>query len=104
MQSHADIPAGTVSLPILTVSRWTRVIALLVAFALLGGVACLQFGSERIPLADIARILLSGGNEALTDASGVSRSVIVLDVRLPRVLLAFLVWASLATIGVALQA
>ncbi len=98
MQSHADIPIPTaeVSLPILTVSRWSRVIAFLVAIALLGGAACLQFGSERIPLNDIARILLGGGNEA--------QSVIVLDVRLPRVLLAFLVGASLATIGVALQA
>ncbi|OLB60342.1 MAG: hypothetical protein AUH96_13315 [Nitrospirae bacterium 13_2_20CM_2_61_4] len=79
-------------------------IALLAAIALVGGVACLQFGSERIPLADVARILLSGGDETLTGVSGVSRSVIVLEVRLPRVLLAFLVGASLAAVGVALQA
>jgi len=77
---------------------------LLAAIALIGGVACLQFGSERIPLADVARILLSGGDETLTGVSGVSRSVIVLEVRLPRVLLAFLVGASLAAVGVALQA
>jgi iron complex transport system permease protein len=75
-----------------------------VAIALIGGVACLQFGSERIPLGDVARILLSGGDETLMGASGVSRSVIVLEVRLPRVLLAFLVGASLAAVGVALQA
>jgi len=102
--SHADIQTGALSLPVLTVSRWSRVIALLVAIALIGGVACLQFGSERIPLGDVARILLSGGDETLTGASGVSRSVIVLEVRLPRVLLAFLVGASLAAVGVALQA
>src|SRR6266705_1777498 len=102
--SHADIQTGALSLPVLTVSRWSRVIALLVAIALIGGVACLQFGSERIPLGDVARILFTGGDETLTGASGVSRSVIVLEVRLPRVLLAFLVGASLATIGVALQA
>src|SRR5213594_2627785 len=102
--SHADIQTGALSLPVLTVSRWSRVIALLVAIALIGGVACLQFGSERIPLGDVARILLSGGDETLTGASGVSRSVIVLEVRLPRVLLAFLVGASLASVGVALQA
>src|SRR5205807_9613878 len=62
------------------------------------------FGSERIALADVARILLRGGDETLMGASGVSRSVIVLEVRLPRVLLAFLVGASLAAVGVALQA
>src|SRR3989475_11246396 len=102
--SHADIQTGALSLPVLTVSRWSRVIALLVAIALIGGVACLQFGSERIPLGDVALILLRGGDETLTGASGVSRSVIVLEVRLPRVLLAFLVGASLAAVGVALQA
>lgn len=101
---HADIQTEALSLPVLTISRWSRVIALLVAIALIGGVACLQFGSERIPLADVARILLGGSDETLTGASGVSRSVIVLEVRLPRVLLAFLVGASLAAVGVALQA
>src|SRR5207245_3256509 len=75
--SHADIQTGALPLPVLTVSRWSRVIALLVAITLIGGVACLQFGSERIPLGDVARILLSGGDETLTGASGVSRSVIV---------------------------
>src|SRR5207245_10851425 len=102
--SHADVQTGALPLPVLTVSRWSRVIALLAAIALIGGVACLQFGSERIPLAAVARILLSGGDETLTGVSGVSRSVIVLEVRLPRVLLAFLVGASLVAVGVALQA
>jgi iron complex transport system permease protein len=102
--SHADIQTGALSLPVLTVTRWSRVIALLGAIALIGGVACLQFGSERIPLADVARILLSGSDETLTGGTGVSRSVIVLEVRLPRLLLAFLVGASLAAVGVALQA
>src|SRR2546426_12400401 len=100
--SHADVQTGALPLPALTVTRWSRVIALLAGIALVGGVACLQFGSERIPLAEVARILLSGGDETLTGASGVSRSVIVLEVRLPRVLLAFLVGASLAAIGGAL--
>src|SRR5438105_7112401 len=102
--SHADVQTGALPLPALTFTRWSRVIALLVAVALIGGVACLQFGSERIPLTDVARILLGGNDETLTGAVGVSRSVIVLEVRLPRVLLAFLVGASLAAVGVALQA
>src|SRR2546422_10696735 len=98
--SHADIQTGALSLPVLTVSRWSRVIALLVAIALIGGVACLQFGSERIPLGDVARILLSGGGETLTGASGVRRRVVVLGGRLPGVLLAFLVVGGLAAGGV----
>src|SRR2546430_2841923 len=102
--SHADVQTGALPLPVLTVSRWSGWVPWGAAMALVGGVACLQFGSERIPLADVARILLSGGDETLTGVSGVSRSVIVLEVRLPRVLLAFLVGASLAAVGVALQA
>src|SRR3989454_8662202 len=102
--SHADIQTGALSLPVLTVSRWSRVIALLAAIALIGGVACLQFGSERIPLGDVARILLSGGDENPTGASRVSPSVIVLQVRLPRGLFAFLVGGSFAAVGLALPA
>src|SRR2546426_12709557 len=101
--SHADVQTGALPLPVLTVSRWSRVIALLAAIALIGGVACLQFGSERIPLADVARILLSGGDETLTGVSGVSRGVIVLEVRLPRALLGFLVGASLAACAAGLR-
>src|SRR5207247_4895942 len=71
--SHADIQTGALPLPVLTVSRWSRVIALLVALALIGGVACLQFGSERIPLGDVARLLLSGGHESLAVAAGARR-------------------------------
>src|SRR5207247_1113537 len=52
--SHADVQTGAPPLPALTVTRWSRVIALLAAIALIGGVACLQFGSERIPMADVA--------------------------------------------------
>src|SRR3989475_11393612 len=101
--SHADIQTGALSLPVLTVSRWSRVIVLLVAIALIGGVACLQFGSERIPLGDVARILLSGGDETLKGAPGVRRGGIVLGVRLPRGLVGFLVGARLAAGGGAPQ-
>src|SRR2546425_9734493 len=102
--SHADIQTGALSLPVLTVSRWSRVIALLVAIALIGGVACLQFGSERIPLGDVARILLSGGDETPTGASRASPGVIVLGGRLARGLLGFLVGGSVAAVGVGLPA
>src|SRR2546428_7307912 len=89
--SHADVQTGALPLPALTVTRWSRVIALLAGIALVGGVACLPFGSERIPLAEVARLLLCGGDETLKSASCGNPSVIVVGVRFPRVLLAFLV-------------
>src|SRR5260370_37096642 len=97
--SHADIQTGALSLPVLTVNRWSRVIALLAAIALIGGVACLQFGSERIPLGDVARILLSGGDETPTGAPGVRPGGIRLEGRPPRGLLGFLRGARLAGRG-----
>src|SRR2546428_12418704 len=100
MPSHADVQTGTLALPALTVTRWSRVIALLAAIALIGGVACLQFGSERIPLADVARILLRGGDETLTGVSGLSPGGIVLEVRMPGGPLGFPVGGSLAGGGV----
>src|SRR2546422_8877079 len=100
--SHADIQTGALSLPVLTVSRWSRVIALLVAIALIGGVACLQFGSERIPLGDVARILLSGGGETPTGASGVRRGGVVLGGGLPGGPLGFPGGARFGGVGVGL--
>src|SRR3989442_13139792 len=102
--SHADIQTGALPLPVLTVSRWSRVIALLVAIALIGGVACLQFGSERIPLGDVARILLSGGGESLTGAPRVSRGGVGLGGRRPRGPFGFLGGGSLGGGGGALPA
>src|SRR3989442_9650740 len=97
--SHADIQTGALSLPVLTVSRWSRVIVLLMAIALIGGVACLQFGSERIPLGDVARILFTGGDEALSGPSRVLPGGMVLGGRLPGGPFAFLVGGRLAAAG-----
>jgi iron complex transport system permease protein len=106
---ESPIPAGAqteaVSLTALTVSRWSRVMGLLAAITLAAFVICLQFGSERIALSDLARILLDVARGPVSEsAPGLSLSVIVLEVRLPRLLVAFLVGASLSSVGVALQA
>lgn len=100
---RADPPADIALLPALTARRRVRVIVALIAAALIGIVLCLQYGTERIPLPEVARILLAPG-DAAESATGVSPAVIVWEVRLPRLLLAFLVGASLAAVGVALQA
>jgi iron complex transport system permease protein len=99
----ASAPADMSFLPALTARRRARALAVLVAVALIGVVFCLQYGTERIPLPELARILLAPG-ASTESAAGVSPAVIVWEVRLPRLLLAFLVGASLATVGVALQA
>jgi iron complex transport system permease protein len=99
----AVAPADMSFLPALTARRQIRAIMALVAVALVGVVLCLQYGTEFIPLSDVARILLNP-DAAAENASGVSPAVILVDVRLPRLLLAFFVGASLAAVGVALQA
>ena len=100
---RAEAPAGMTFPPALTARRQGRAIVMLIAVALIGIVLCLQYGTERIPLPEVVRILLDPG-AAAESASGVSPAVIVWEVRLPRLLLAFLVGASLAAVGVALQA
>jgi len=87
----------------LTVRRWVRVLAALTATALIGMVLCLQYGTERIPLQEVMRIIMAPG-AAAESAAGVGPAVILWEVRLPRLLLAYLVGASLAVVGVALQA
>lgn len=100
---RADIPAELTFLPALTARRRVRVLFALIVAALIGVVLCLQYGTEPIPLPEVVRILLAPG-AAVESADGVSPAVILWEVRLPRLLLAFLVGTSLAAVGVALQA
>ena len=90
---------------ILTASRWWRIMSGLSMAALILILVCLQFGTQYIGLRQIAGVLA-----AVLSASGdrhetsVTASVILLQVRLPRVFLGFLVGSCLASVGVALQA
>jgi iron complex transport system permease protein len=66
-------------------------------------IGCLRFGVERITFADMARILFySRGSE--TAGGDVAGSLILFQIRLPRVVLSAFVGGSLAVIGAALQA
>src|SRR6266542_4287746 len=89
--------------PELTISRWLKSVLALVVMTLIGLLVCLQFGTERIPFSKVIGILLNLP-QPVQDVGEISPSVILLDVRLPRLLVSFLVGASLATVGVALQA
>lgn len=77
----------------------------LLAVALLGSVLCgVALGAARVPFDDVLRLTgaaLSGG---WIDTADVPSYQIVWQVRLPRVLLAAVVGAGLATVGVASQA
>ncbi|GAA5044726.1 iron complex transport system permease protein [Thermocatellispora tengchongensis] len=76
--------------------------ALVALTALLGVslIAAVGLGPVAIPFPDVARILLEAG----AGAPAGPRQVIVLDIRLPRVLLGAVVGAGLATVGAILQA
>ena len=89
----------------LTASRWIATMGLLGMTAVVAGLVCLQFGAERIGFDDILRFLLSGSSGAGAEGQAENVTVtILLHVRLPRVLLGFLVGGCLAAVGVALQA
>ncbi len=98
---------GKTEIPVTSLSafRWLTSVTGLVLLSLLVGVGCLTFGAEFLPLGTVLRILrtaVQAGGES-PESVGVS-GLILLHVRLPRVVLAFLVGGSLAAVGVGLQA
>jgi iron complex transport system permease protein len=105
---HSTSRAGssiTGGRPRLTPLRWGLWVGGGMAMVSVVCVVCLGFGTEAISFSRIASLVAGtalglGGETVANDPT----SVIVLQVRLPRVLLAFLVGGSLAMVGVALQA
>jgi iron complex transport system permease protein len=86
-------------------SRWIVVTAVLMCMSFVVVLGCARFGAEPISIADIVRILFNALRGGLADSEGAdTASVILLHIRLPRVLLSFLVGGSLAVVGVVLQA
>lgn len=91
--------------PLLSQGRWIAVTVVLSVGSLLALIACLGFGAENISFKRAAgllwQILRNGG----VDLNALdTQSVILLHVRLPRLLLSFMVGGTLAAVGVALQA
>jgi len=85
--------------------RWTAIIGGLVVLAALLAVFCLQFGAQFMGFNDMARIF-ARMVEATSDRGGDTdvMATILLQVRLPRIFMGFLVGCCLAAVGVALQA
>ncbi|MFO0773786.1 MAG: iron ABC transporter permease [Nitrospiraceae bacterium] len=86
---------------LLTSARWVRVMATLCAASVVVLIGALQFGATRIDIGTVLaaiRTWMTGGES--TDTA----DTILWQVRLPRILLAFLAGGGLAAVGVALQA
>lgn len=90
---------------ILTPRRWALTLAVLGTASLLTLALASQFGAASISFGDMLRAVLQFVQTGQIDAASVGTpGVIFLQVRLPRVLMAFLVGGGLAVVGVTLQA
>jgi ABC-type Fe3+-siderophore transport system permease subunit len=90
---------------VLTAARWVTTVSALAVASVITVLVCLQFGAERIGIGEAATILwraLQDGRLA-AESTG-SSAVILLEVRLPRLVLGFFVGGCLAAVGVTLQA
>lgn len=89
----------------LSPKRWMITLSVLVAASFLVSVICLQFGAEAIGFTQAIQILFKAfqQGQAGIESAGPA-GIILMQVRLPRVLLAFMVGACLASVGVGLQA
>ena len=105
MDSPAYAAGGWSRSSILTVRRWVGTIAALGGVSVGAVLVGLRFGAEELLFEDMVRILAHRVAGSLADEEA-SRtlSVILLEVRLPRVLLGYLVGSCLAAVGVGLQA
>ena len=83
--------------------RWFTSVIGLVLLSLLVGVGCLTLGAQFLPLGAVLRILQTAFQAGGEDPASVG-SLILLQVRLPRIVLAFLIGSALAAVGVGLQA
>lgn len=90
---------------ILTNSRWMATLGVLALTTLAVGIVCLRFGAQSIAYDEILRVFLDAfTRKEINSGTSDVVSTILLQVRLPRIMLGFLVGCSLATVGVALQA
>src|SRR2546426_414003 len=104
-KSASGEPTCRITASVLTPGRWVATMVVLTGASLFALLVCLQFGAERIGFAETIEILaraLRDGDPGAESAG--STGVILLQVRLPRLLLGFLVGGCLAVVGAALQA
>jgi iron complex transport system permease protein len=90
---------------VLTVHRWAMVVGGLLLTSLAVLMLCLQFGATSVGVGTVATAIVRmlRGDEAGSSNLATSE-IIMVQIRFPRVLMGFLVGASLAAVGVTLQA
>ncbi len=89
----------------LTRSRWWAWVGAACVMAVVTFVVCLGFGTQAIPYSRILAVVIGAVVSPFAEQNiGDPTSIILLQVRMPRVVLAFFVGGSLAMVGVALQA
>ena len=103
--AHAASNSAAASGRTLTQGRWWLWVGSAWVVTVVVFVGCLGFGTQSIPYSRIiAAVMGSIVGASMDQGLGDPTSVILLQVRMPRVLLAFFVGGSLAMVGVALQA
>jgi iron complex transport system permease protein len=85
-----------------TLRRTLIVCSVLTLMLIFVAIMAATMGSERVPVADVLRALFTGGSH--TGALTSTQRAILFDIRLPRILLAATVGASLAAAGASYQA
>lgn len=88
---------------VLTPARWASTLLVLTGASVAACALALRLGAEEFTFRQIAQILM-GGLIAAEGSEASASSAILLQVRLPRVILAYLVGSCLAAVGVGLQA
>lgn len=83
--------------------KWVSVLGGLGGAAFLAFIVCVGFGAETISFSQVAMILAQGPFSE-SETLGTPHHIILWQVRVPRVLLAFMVGGSLAAVGASLQA
>jgi iron complex transport system permease protein len=85
-----------------TLRRTLIVCGVLTLMLIFVAIIAATMGSERVPVAEVLRALFTGGSQTGTLTS--TQRAILFDIRLPRILLAATVGASLAAAGASYQA
>ena len=87
----------------LTLRRLVTTLAILVAVLALVAIVSIAIGSEHLSLARVVNVIVSALGGSAADVPAEQRTII-LDIRVPRVLMAIVVGAALAVAGAAYQA
>ncbi len=105
ISTDAGFNAATASGRTLTRSRWWLWVSAACVGTVVVFVGCLGLGTQSIPYSRIIAVIMgSVSGHSSEQGIGDPTSIILLQIRMPRVVLAFFVGGSLAMVGVALQA